>query len=140
MKNKIENLKKQNENIEQTSMNFSTKVFEKLQKYKQKLVLATAQKKMIDEVKNEVDEIDQQIKDFFKPLFNSYQNKNNYSFVDPDPFCLKVAEMTLRNMNYLNNRMDELVACETQTSQNLDTAEVIQELVEYFENVAITVK
>lgn len=62
MKVKVENLKKQNEKIEESSLNFSTKVFEKLQKYKQKLVLATAQKKMIDEVKNEVDEIDQQIK------------------------------------------------------------------------------
>jgi len=62
VKVKVENLKKQNEKIEESSLNFSTKVFEKLQKYKQKLVLATAQKKMIDEVKNEVDEIDQQIK------------------------------------------------------------------------------
>lgn len=99
-------MKKKNDDVEQTAMNFSAKVFEKLQKYKQKLVLATAQQKMIDEVKKEVDEIDQQIKEFFKPLFNSYHNKNNYSFVDPDPFCLKVSEIVLRNMNYLDNRMD----------------------------------
>ena len=63
-----------------------------------------------------MEEIDQQIKEFFKPLFNAYQNRNNHSFTDPDPFCLKISEMCLKNMTYLDNKMDELLACESESS------------------------
>ena len=84
---------------------------------------------------------DQQLKEFFKPIFNSYQTRTNYSFVDPDPFCIKIAETVLKNMTFLDNKMDQLLACEVEPNQEgLETAEVIRQLVEYYENVAISVK
>jgi prepilin-type processing-associated H-X9-DG protein len=88
------------------SLDFSAKVYEKLQKYKEKLVLSVTQSKMLEEIKKEVDDLDQQIKEFFKPLFNAHQNRTNYSFVDPDPFCLGIAERLLKNMTILDNKMD----------------------------------
>jgi hypothetical protein len=48
--------------MENLSLDFSVKVYEKLQKYKEKLVLAVTQNKMIEEIKKEVDDLDQQIK------------------------------------------------------------------------------
>ena len=97
--------------MENLSSDFSTKVYEKLQKYKEKLVISVTQAKMMEEIRKEVDELDQQINDFFKPLFNAQQNRTNYSFVDPDPFCLNIAEKILRNTTVLDNKMDELLAC-----------------------------
>ena len=44
------------------TMDFSSKVLDKLQKYKEKLVLSVTQNKMIEDIKKEVDELDQQIK------------------------------------------------------------------------------
>jgi uncharacterized protein YktA (UPF0223 family) len=138
---KVTKLKESKEKLETLSLDFAKKVFDKLQKYKEKLVLSVTQAKMIEEIKKEVDDLDQQIKDFFKPLFNSYQNKNNYSFTDPDPFCIKVSETVLKNVTFLDNKMDELLACESGPNEEvMETAEVIQQLVEYYENVAITVK
>lgn len=69
-------------------------------------MLAVTQNKMIEEIKKEVDDLDQQIKEFFKPLFNANQNRTNYSFVDPDPFCLSIAERLLKNVAELDNKMD----------------------------------
>ena len=44
-------------------------------------------------------------------------------------------------MTVLDNKMDELLACESGSSEEtLETAEVIRQLVEYYENVAIAVK
>lgn len=127
--------------MENLSIDFSAKVYEKLQKYKEKLVLAVTQNKMIEEIKKEVDELDQQIKEFFKPLFNAHQNRTNYSFVDPDPFCLTIAERLLRNMGELNNKMDEFLACESEPSEEaIETGDVIVQLVEYYQNVAVTLK
>lgn len=46
---------------------------------------------MLDDVKRELDNIESQIKDFLKPLFNSHQTRSNLSFLDPDQFCIKIA-------------------------------------------------
>ena len=113
MTNKVSKLKEERTKVEDISQDLSKKVFDKLQKYKEKLVLTVAQTKMIEEIRQENDDIDQQIKEFFKPLFNSYSNRVNHSFIDPDPFCLKVAENCLKNMTYLDNKMDELLSCNT---------------------------
>ena len=49
--------------------------------------------------------------------------------------------MCLKNMTVLDNKMDELLACESGPSEEtLETTEVIRQLVEYYENVAIAVK
>jgi hypothetical protein len=61
---------------------------------------------MFDDVKRELDNIESQIKDFLKPLFNSHQTRSNLSFLDPDQFCIKIAEDILRSMTYLDNKMD----------------------------------
>lgn len=72
-------------------MNFSRNVFQKLQKYKEKLVISVTQNKMIDEIKKELDEIEVEIKDFFTPLFNAQQTRNYVNFVDPNPFCVNLS-------------------------------------------------
>ena len=46
---------------------------------------------MLNEIKTEIDDIDSQIKDFLKPLFNAHQTRGNHSFLDPDNFCLKIS-------------------------------------------------
>ena len=66
---------------------------------------------MLDDIKREVSDLDNQIKDFLKPLFNAHQTRNSYAFMDPDQFCIKVAEQVLRNISHLDNKMDELLAC-----------------------------
>lgn len=96
---------------------------------------------MIDQVKKEVDQIEQEIKDFFKPLFNAQQNKTNFNFVDPSPFCVSVTEKLFRNMTLLDNRMDQILACQGEMAdENVDTGDVIMQLVEYYQNVAIAIK
>lgn len=108
------------------SNEFSIKVFEKLQLYKERLVLAITQSKMINEVKSEVEELETQIKDFLKPLFNAHQNRTSFSFIDPDPFCINISQRLLKNITNLDNKMDELLACEGEVSQEIiDTGLVI---------------
>jgi hypothetical protein len=96
---------------------------------------------MVEEVRKEVEELDTQLKDFFRPLFNSYNNQASFSFVDPDPFCVKVSERLLKNMTLLDNKMDELLALEGPPSQDtVDTGSVIEELMDYYQNVAVTLR
>lgn len=74
-------------------------------------------------------------------MFNAYQNRSNYSFMDPDPFCVKISEMVLKNMSILDNKIDELLACEgDMETETVDTADVIMQLVDYYQNVANTVR
>ena len=48
--------------MEKKSQDFTVKVYEKLQKYKEKLVLSVSQNKMMEEVKTELQELDNEIK------------------------------------------------------------------------------
>lgn len=90
---------------------------EKLQKYKECLIEAISENKMIEDIKREITDIDNQIKEFLKPLFNSHQTRSSYSFIDPDQFCIKISEQILKNISYLDNKMDELLACEADVPQ-----------------------
>ena len=88
-----------------------------------------------------MEEIEGQVNNFLKPIFNAHVNRTNYSFPDPDPFCITIAERLLRNITSLDNKMDELLACHAEPSEEtLDTAHVIEQLVEYYHNVAITLR
>ena len=49
--NKVSKLKEERTKVEDISQDLSKKVFEKLQKYKEKLVLTVAQTKMIEEIR-----------------------------------------------------------------------------------------
>lgn len=90
---------------------------EKLQGYKERLIEAISENKMIEDIKREIGDIEGQIKDFLKPLFNAHQTRTSYSFIDPDQFCIKISEQILKNISYLDNKMDELLACEGEVPQ-----------------------
>lgn len=70
--NPIAELKAKAKSMSTATAELAYKVSEKLQKYKEKLIETITEKKMIDDVKKEVDEIDTHIRDFIRPLFNSY--------------------------------------------------------------------
>jgi hypothetical protein len=96
---------------------------------------------MIEDIKREINEIDGQIKDFLKPLFNAHQTRSSFSFIDPDQFCIRISEQVLKNISYLDNKMDELLACEGEVAQEVtDTGDIIERLVEYYENVVISLR
>jgi hypothetical protein len=139
--NPIRDLKQKDQALITASSELAFKVTEKLQRYKEGLIEAISENKMIDDVKREINEIDNQIKDFLKPLFNSHQTRSSYSFIDPDQFCIKISEQILKNIAYLDNKMDELLACEGEVPQDVtDTGEIIERLVEYYENVVISLR
>lgn len=141
MTNPIKELKQKDQALTNASSELAFKVTEKLQKYKESLIEAISENKMIEDIKREITDIDNQIKDFLKPLFNSHQTRNSYSFIDPDQFCIKISEQILKNISYLDNKMDELLACEGEVSQEAtDTGEIIERLVEYYENVVISLR
>lgn len=138
---KMKKLKEDKEKLESQSVNFSRNVFQKLQKYKEKLVVSVSQNKMMEDVKQELDDIEFEIKDFFTPLFNAHQTKNYVNFVDPNPFCISLSEKLLKNISMLENRVDEILACETDESEEtIDTGDVILQLIEYYQNVAVLLK
>lgn len=67
---------------------------------------------LIDEVKKELDTMDRQINEFFKPLYNAYQSKKPYTFLDPDQFCIDISQEILKKLNILNNKIDDILACQ----------------------------
>ena len=58
-----------------------------------------------------MDELENEMKDFFRPMFNAQQNKFCQSFVDPNRFCVRVTEKLFKNMISLNNLMDDILVC-----------------------------
>jgi sugar-specific transcriptional regulator TrmB len=67
--------------------------------------------------------------------------KTSYNFIDPDNFCVKISERILKNIIVLDNKMDELLACESKpSSETINISETIEQLIEYYENVALTLK
>jgi len=134
-------LKDDKEKLDSQAVNFSRNIFQKLQKYKEKLLVSLSQNKMIEDIKKELDEIELEIKDFFTPLFNAHQTKQYVNFVDPNPFCISLSEKLLKNISLLENRVDEILACETDDSdETIDTGDVILQLIEYYQNVAVLLK
>lgn len=141
MVNPLKDLKQKDQVLTNVSSELASKVTEKLQKYKESLIESISENKMIDDIKREINEIDNQIKDFLKPLFNSHQTRSSYSFIDPDQFCIRISEQVLKNISYLDNKMDELLACEGEVQQEVaDTGDIIERLVEYYENVVISLR
>lgn len=67
---------------------------------------------LIDEIKNELDVMERQINEFFKPLYNAYQSKKPYTFLDPDQFCLDISKEILRKLTFLNSKIDDIIACQ----------------------------
>ena len=43
-------------------------------------------------------------------------------------------------MNKLDSKLDELLACEEETEDEIDTSEVIEQLIEYYQKVALALK
>lgn len=67
--------------------------------------------------------------------------KTSYNFIDPDNFCVKISERILKNIIVLDNKMDELLACESKpSSETINISETIEQLIEYYENVALSLK
>ena len=97
---------------------------------------------MIAIIQEQIDEIQVEIKDFLTPISQAFQKDKNpsFNFVDPNEFCLKISKKLLNNMTKLDVKMDELLACEEETQDTIDTSEVIEQLIEYYQNVAITMK
>jgi hypothetical protein len=111
MKQYVEDVRKRNNDIEKKSANYVSETHKKLTLYKEILLQSTSQMKLINEVSAEVNSMNQQIEEFFKPLYNSYKMKKPITLKDPDEFNLKISYDILNRMNILNQRVDDLRAC-----------------------------
>lgn len=106
MNNPLKDLKQNDQKLANASAELAFNVRDKLQKYKESLIEAISENKMLEDIKREIGEIDTQIREFLKPLFNSHQTRSSFSFIDPDQFCIRISEQVLKNISYLDNKMD----------------------------------
>lgn len=101
-----------------------------MQKYKECLIQSISQTNLIEHIKKELDSMEKQIFSFFKPLINAYEEKKYYNFSDPDQFSLEIAQEVLKRVNVLNNKIDDIIACQDgeESDETYDTIAVLEQL------------
>lgn len=120
---------------------FSKDCHKKLGLYKKCLLQTVSHTKLIEEVSNELDLMNKEMEEYFKPLYNAYKTKKKISVKDPNEFDLKVSYDVLNKLEILNQRVDDMIACESQTEEDVEnTITVFEQLIQYYQNVSCSFK
>lgn len=115
----LKKLKESNTQIESKMSSFSKDCHKKLALYKKCLLQTVSHTKLIDEVQNELGLMDKEMEQYFRPLYNAYKTKKKVSVKDPNQFDLKVSYDVLNKLEILNQRVDDMLACESSSDEDM---------------------
>ncbi len=91
----IDEIKKENEELDRKAAMYCKSVQEKLVKFKECLIQNIQQTNLLDEVKQEVELIENQVNSFIIPLYNAHKSGRHHSFDSPDEFSSTIAKKVL---------------------------------------------
>ena len=112
-------------------------VHKKLAIYKKSLLQTVSHNKLILEVSSELELMEKEMEDYFKPLYNAFKHKSKTHVKVPNEFDIKVSYDILNKLEVINQRVDDMIACDERDSEEIDnTISVFEELIEYYQNVS----
>lgn len=136
----MDTVKKNSGEIEKRTSEVSAQTHKKLSVYKKCLLQTVSYTKLINEVSGELEMITKEIEDYFKPLYNAFKQKKRILVKEPNEFDIKVSYDLLYKLEVLNTNLDDLIACEDDSTDVSDTLGLFDEIVMYYQNVTSSFK